>query len=142
MWNIVSNHLNEMNKKERVAKLNSSELLLKLNALESNLGEEYYIFVQMKTLQLMVKEINQLCSINLEKIKNIFESIIRDEDHHREILATIKEIGIRYGAKQLPENLSRTDTKSCMSRSTCQTRLKCVRCWIGLSAAGIGSTSW
>ena len=81
-----------MNKKERVAKLNSSELLLKLNALESNLGEEYYIFVQMKTLQLMVKEINQLCSINLEKIKNIFESIIRDEDHHREILATIKDV--------------------------------------------------
>jgi ferritin len=66
--------------------------LPKLVALESSLGEEYYIFVQMKTLQLIVKEINQLYGIDLEKIKEVFESIIKDEEHHREILAAIKDI--------------------------------------------------
>jgi rubrerythrin len=92
VWNTVSNYLNEMNRKERMSKVYLSELLPALMTLESSLGEEYYIFVQMKTLQLMVKEINQLYSINLDKIKNIFESIIRDEERHREILATIEEI--------------------------------------------------
>ena len=40
----------------------------------------------------MVKEINQLYGIDLEKIKKVFESIIRDEEHHREILVAIKDI--------------------------------------------------
>ena len=92
VWSTVSNYLKEVEKKEEMRKLGFSELLPKLIALESSLGEEYYIFVQMKTLQLMVKEINQLYGIDLEKIKEVFESIIRDEEHHREILAAIKDI--------------------------------------------------
>ena len=92
VWNTVSNYVKEMNRRERMSKVYFSELLPVLMALESSLGEEYYIFVQMKTLQLMVKEINQLYNIDLDKIKNVFESIIRDEEHHREILATIKDI--------------------------------------------------
>lgn len=92
VWNTVSNYVKEMNRRERISKVYFSELLPVLMALESSLGEEYYIFVQMKTLQLMVKEINRSYNINLDKIKNVFESIIRDEEHHREILATIKDI--------------------------------------------------
>jgi hypothetical protein len=92
VWNTVSNYLNEVDGKGRTSKVYFSELLPKLMTLESSLGEEYYIFVQMKTLQLMVKEIYQLYNISLDKIKNVFESIIRDEEHHREILATIKDI--------------------------------------------------
>ena len=92
VWNTVSNYVKEMNRRERMSKVYFSELLPVLMALESSLGEEYYIFVQMKTLQLMVKEINQLYNIDLDKIKKVFESIIRDEEHHREILATIKDI--------------------------------------------------
>ena len=92
VWNTVSSYLNEMKRKEKVSKVYFSELLPVLMALESSLGEEYYIFVQMKTLQLMVKEINRFYNINLDEIKNVFESIIRDEEHHREILATIKDI--------------------------------------------------
>jgi len=92
VWSIVNNYLNELNKKERGDKLYFSELLPMLTALESSLGEEYYIFVQMKTLQLMVKEINQIYSIDLKNIQGVFESIIKDEEHHREILATIKDM--------------------------------------------------
>jgi rubrerythrin len=92
VWNSVSNYLNEMNKKDRISKVYFSELLSTLMALESSLGEEYYIFVQMKTLQLMVREINRFYNINLDKIRQVFVGIIEDEEHHREILATIKEI--------------------------------------------------
>jgi len=34
------------------------------------MGEEYYMFVQLKTLELMMKEINQLYSIDLGSVKN------------------------------------------------------------------------
>jgi hypothetical protein len=91
VWSLVSKCLDKISGKEN-RKLPFSELFLMLSNLESSMGEEYYIFVQMKTLQLMVKDVNQLYNINLDGIKKVFESIIRDEEHHREILATIKEI--------------------------------------------------
>jgi hypothetical protein len=65
----------------------------KLVALESGFGEEYYVFVQMQTLEYLTKEINQLYNLSLDKVKGIFESIIKDEDHHRELLETLKEMG-------------------------------------------------
>ena len=92
VWNIVSDYLKEVDKKKIMDKIRFSELLSKLTILESSFGEEYYIFVQMKTLQLMVREINQLYGIDLGKIKEVFESIIKDEEHHREILASIKDM--------------------------------------------------
>jgi rubrerythrin len=92
IWKTVSTYLKEVNKKDKTDWINFSELLPKLSALESSLGEEYYIFVQMKTLQLMAKMINQRYNINFENIKAVFESIIKDEEHHREILATIKSV--------------------------------------------------
>ncbi len=91
-WQIIDTLLKETASKEKMSRLELQQLIEKLTALESSAGEEYYIFVQMKTLQYMVKEINQLYNINLERIKNIFISIIEDEEHHRELLATIKKL--------------------------------------------------
>jgi rubrerythrin len=91
VWSIVSRSLNEVTNEE-IGALDFSELLSRLNVLERSLAEEYYILVQMKTLQFMVKEINQLYEINLESVKRIFESIIRDEERHRDLLDTIQGI--------------------------------------------------
>ena len=91
VWSTVSNCLDKVTN-QGIDTLDFSQFLSVLNDLESSLGEEYYIFVQMKTLQFMVNEINQLYDINLESIKDIFESIIRDEERHRELLNTIKDI--------------------------------------------------
>lgn len=44
VWHTVRTYLNEVNKKEKINKSYYSELLPKLNALESSLGEEYHIF--------------------------------------------------------------------------------------------------
>lgn len=69
-----------------------SELSAKLKIFESIMDEEYYIFVQLKTLELMVKEINQMYNIDLRSAKSIFINIISDEDRHREILETIERL--------------------------------------------------
>jgi len=63
-----------------------------LETLESAMAEEYYMLVQMKTLQMMMTEINQMYNIDLYNVKDIFTNIINDEDHHREILETIKQL--------------------------------------------------
>jgi hypothetical protein len=74
----------------------SSEDLIRLSeileTLESAMSEEYYILVQMKTLQMMMTEINQMYNIDLYNVRDIFMNIINDEDRHREILETIKQL--------------------------------------------------
>lgn len=100
VWITLSNYFKEVNKEERISESDFSELLSKLDALESSFGEEYYMFVQMKTLQRMAGMINKLYSINVESIKAVFESIIRDEDRHREILATIRDFIVGTSTEQ------------------------------------------
>jgi len=89
-WRVMDTCLRESIGKQGIGKPELSELMDKLTLLESSLAEEYEVFVQMKTLQYMVREINQLYSINLEETKGIFMRIIEDEEHHRDILATTK----------------------------------------------------
>ena len=89
MWQSLTIFENEV---EAKGSISLGELYEKLLTLESSVGEEYYIFTQMQTLQYMTKEINQLYNISLDRVKSVFESIIKDEEHHREILATLKEL--------------------------------------------------
>jgi hypothetical protein len=64
----------------------------KLMILESTVSEEYYILVQLKTLQFMTKEIRELYNVDLEDLKDTLETIIRDEETHRELLSKMKKI--------------------------------------------------
>ena len=82
--------VNELESK--VDSVSLPELYEKLLVLESTFGEEYLIFVQTQTLSYMVKEINQLYSIDLGNVKSVFESIMKDEEHHLEILTQLKEM--------------------------------------------------
>ena len=82
--------------KEKFSEEEMSQLWDKLAFFESIIGEEYYVFVQMKTLDLMMKEINQIYNIDLGSLKSIFTRIINDEEHHREMLGTIKGILERH----------------------------------------------
>jgi hypothetical protein len=90
MWSMVNYCLTEV-KKEEIGPQDFSVLLSVLDDLESSLGDEYYNFVQTKTLELMFNEINQSYDMSLESIHEAFESIIKDEERHREILATLKD---------------------------------------------------
>jgi len=60
--------------------------------LERTVSEEYYILVQLKTLDYMTREIRETYNVDLEDMKDILETIIRDEEIHRELLAKMKKI--------------------------------------------------
>jgi rubrerythrin len=77
---------------ERIAESDFLQMVDALSVLESTFGEEYFILVQMKTMELLWKEINQRYNVDLQKMAGVFESIVNDEDHHRELLVTIKEL--------------------------------------------------
>ena len=102
IWLTVTNYLNEA-KTGKVGELALADLYEKLIPLESELGEEYYILVQMQTLKHLTKEINERYNISLDNVKSIFENIINDENHHIELLGTLKEL-----AKPIEKDLDNT----------------------------------
>jgi rubrerythrin len=88
-WKMVTSHLKQAMEIQKP--LTELEFYHKLSVYESILGEEYAIFVQMKTLQHLSTMIKETYNISLEKVKEVFESIIGDEEKHKEYLATLKE---------------------------------------------------
>jgi len=88
-WRIVDAFNLEISAKQR---LSDEELSEKVEFLESVIGEDYCVLVQLKTLQVMINEINQIYKIDLRNLEDIFGNIINDEERHREILEKIKEI--------------------------------------------------
>ena len=104
VWRTVDYLKKEVSEKQNGNKLELSQLAEKLSALESRLGEEYHVFVQMKNLEYLSKEINQFYEVKLDSVRRIINSIIRDEEHHRELLSTIKQLLSR----DMKENLDNT----------------------------------
>ena len=92
MLKTITNFIKDLEKIKRV----SSEDLWKLSeilvTLESQMGEEYYMLIQMQTLERMTAFINKKYSVDLTKIKKIFLKIITDEERHIEILETINQL--------------------------------------------------
>ena len=58
--------------------------------LESQMGEEYGMLVQVKSAVFFASELRKKYNFKTENVKRIFERIIMDEENHSEILATIK----------------------------------------------------
>lgn len=92
VWRLVANLRAEIDAKKNYSGDDMPQLSQKLAFLESILGEEYYMFVQMKTLQMMMKEINKIYMFDLSGLKSIFTHIINDEEHHQELIGTIQRI--------------------------------------------------
>jgi len=82
----------EASKIQKISSEDLSNLNERLQLLESQLSEEYYLLVQMKTLTQMAQQILQDYNIDLNDVKRIFTSIISDEEHHTELLETIKKM--------------------------------------------------
>jgi rubrerythrin len=91
VWQTLDTFYREIAARKEISNWAFSQLADKLTVFESMLGEEYYVFVQVKTLQLMSGKIIESYSVDLGHLQKLFESIIRDEEHHRELLATIRE---------------------------------------------------
>jgi hypothetical protein len=91
LYSLVGNCVNELTSNRR-EKLEFSQLVRMLAGLESSFAEEYTTFLQSTSLRLIVKGMNHSSNINLESVKNVFESILKDEEHHGELLKTIKDM--------------------------------------------------
>lgn len=90
-WDLVDSFLLDLKNVEKISRDNFSLLLDDLLFLESSFGEEYYVFLQMKTLFFMAKEIDKLYDIDFGSTKQVFSSIVDDEEYHRELLGRIKD---------------------------------------------------
>jgi rubrerythrin len=91
-WAVIERLAGEIATKERIPQERISSLVEKLMLLERTVGEEYYILVQLKTLDYMTREIRETYNVDLEDLKDILETIISDEETHRELLAKMKKI--------------------------------------------------
>ncbi len=91
-WDIMAKAQKEIAKIDKIDPENIQWLVKQLAYFESIMGEEYYIFVQLKTLETLVNEINSKYHIDLGSTKKLFTKIIADEDYHREILETIRNL--------------------------------------------------
>jgi rubrerythrin len=91
-WTIIEHLAGEITRKERIPRKHLSSLVEKLMLLERTVGEEYYILVQLKTLRYMTREIREIYNVDIEDLKDILETIIRDEEIHRELLSKMKKI--------------------------------------------------
>ena len=90
-WNYVIEAAKLVKKKF----FNSEELLeltKKLAIIEYSLGEEYSILVKFQTLKYMSQEISKSYGVDLDKVKGILDSIIEDEQKHRQILIEIRDL--------------------------------------------------
>jgi hypothetical protein len=99
-WATIENLRKEISVKERLSDSDLLGLSEKLAVLESVLGEEYYVFVQLKTLELLVKEIKKSYGVDLGSLKTVFSGIINDEERHRELIE--KTRGILEGRRKKP----------------------------------------
>jgi len=92
VWLLMNILRNEVANQPSESRLTAVQLMDKLTNLESALGEEYHMFIQMKNLEVLSKKIKELYGVEPRAIRVIIEGIIRDEDRHAEILSTIKQI--------------------------------------------------
>jgi rubrerythrin len=91
-WTVIERLAREIATKQRIPKEHISSLVEKLMLLERTVSEEYYILVQLKTLDYMTREIRETYNVDLEDMKDILETIIRDEETHRELLKKMEKI--------------------------------------------------
>ena len=91
-WTVIERLVGEIDRKERIPKEHLSSLVEKLMILESTVAEEYYILVQLQTLQYMTREISEIYNVDIKDLKEILEIIIKDEETHKELLSKMKRI--------------------------------------------------
>ena len=111
----IWSNIHSITKLLREKKTFSSEDLLvlikKLSYVEYYMGEEYSILEKLKTLKYMSKEISNLYNVDFEDAfslhQKIFDSIINDEQKHRDILINI----VKLLTKELAPNISHPTIK-------------------------------
>jgi rubrerythrin len=90
-WTVIDDISQEISNEKKALVDSMSSLAKKLSLLESAMGEEYYALARLKTLQRMTDLIRESYNVDLEDLRDVFETIIRDEEIHLELLAKMKK---------------------------------------------------
>ncbi|MGB8780009.1 MAG: ferritin-like domain-containing protein [Candidatus Bathyarchaeia archaeon] len=90
-WTVIDDISHEIANEKKAVVESLSSLAKKLSLLESAMGEEYYALARMKTLQRMTELIRESYNVDLKYLKDVFETIIKDEEIHLELLAKMKK---------------------------------------------------
>jgi len=91
-WTVIERLADEIAEEQKIPRESMASLVKKLMLLESTVGEEYYILVQLKTLRYMTREIREIYNVDIEDLKDILGIIIKDEEIHRSLLSKMKKI--------------------------------------------------
>jgi rubrerythrin len=100
IWQVTENLTREIVSKPKISEKEMTWLTERLVPIESFMGEEYYILVQAKTFEFLTKEIRQVYGVNLQSLKHILQKVIKDEEEHMRLLATIKEMLVKRELKR------------------------------------------
>jgi rubrerythrin len=103
-WTVIEHLAEEIAREQGIPKESMVSLVKKLMLLESTVAEEYYILIQLKTLQYMAKEVRETYNVDIKDLKDILVTIIRDEETHRKLLSKMKKILV--GKEEQTEDLS------------------------------------
>ena len=88
----VSAMSKEIARKGKITEVDFASIEGQLNALESVLGEEYAVIVDLETLRLIAGTLSEIYAIDIGNIGNMFLDIIRDEDTHMLLIAEIRRL--------------------------------------------------
>lgn len=88
-WNYVANLADSIKKQKSIELEDLLKLCENLSLVESSLIEEYSVAVKLKTLQYMSKEISDSYEVDIDKIRDVLEAIIYDEESHQRIISEV-----------------------------------------------------
>ncbi len=97
LWKTVTDFYEEISKEENLDKKELLSLADRLTNLEGVFGEEYITIVQLRILEFTAEETSKITSV--ESLKEIFERIVKDEEHHSEILTMVRDLLIEQPHK-------------------------------------------
>jgi rubrerythrin len=100
-WIVIDDISHEIANEKKALVESLSTLAKKLSLLESAMGEEYYTLVRMKTLHNMTGLIRERYNVDLEDLKDVFETIIRDEETHLDLVAKMKKFVVGQQVKKV-----------------------------------------
>lgn len=92
VWEEIVSFAQEISKKQKITDGELPSIVRRLVGFESSVSEEYFILVELKTLEFMTKQISEVYKVDLESLKSVFELVIKDEEKHRDILTMIEEL--------------------------------------------------
>lgn len=101
-WQSIDAFQMELSSVEKIPQEVLVDVSEQLVTLESLMGEAYDVFVLFRTLELIANELRGYFSVDVETLKNLFLEIIHEEEQHKTLLVTIKELFRRENVDNTP----------------------------------------